>query len=72
MAGVRFTELQSRPMALLDFTSVTLDEFRQLVHFITTSAARVVTCLATIPIPRPGSIVFPRSIWQDRCGGGDT
>jgi Helix-turn-helix of DDE superfamily endonuclease len=31
MAGVRFTELQSRPMALLDFTSLTLDEFQQLV-----------------------------------------
>src|SRR3954451_7213078 len=31
MAGIRFTELQSRPMAFLDFTSVTLDEFQQLV-----------------------------------------
>jgi Helix-turn-helix of DDE superfamily endonuclease len=31
MAGVRFTELQSRPMAFLDFTSLTLDEFPQLV-----------------------------------------
>ena len=31
MAGVRFTELQSHPMALLDFTSLTLDEFQQLV-----------------------------------------
>ena len=31
MAGVRFTELQSRPMAFLDFTSVTLEEFQQLV-----------------------------------------
>jgi DDE superfamily endonuclease len=31
MAGVRFPELQSRPMAFLDFTSVTLDEFQQLV-----------------------------------------
>src|SRR2546423_7841855 len=31
MAGVRFTELQSRPMAFLDFTSLTLDEFQQLV-----------------------------------------
>src|SRR2546429_7657058 len=31
MAGVRFTELQSRPMAFLDCTSVTLDEFQQLV-----------------------------------------
>src|SRR5437899_2466764 len=31
MAGVRFTELQSRPMAFLDCTSLTLDEFQQLV-----------------------------------------
>src|SRR5256884_2717835 len=31
MAGLRFTELQSRPMEFLDFTSVTLDEFPQLV-----------------------------------------
>jgi len=31
MTGVRFAELQSRPMAFRDFTSVTLDEFQQLV-----------------------------------------
>jgi hypothetical protein len=31
MASVRFTELQSRPLEFLDFTSVTLDEFQQLV-----------------------------------------
>ena len=31
MAGLRFTELQSRPMAFLDFTSLTLEEFQQLV-----------------------------------------
>ncbi len=31
MAGVRFTALQSRPMEFLDFTSVTLGEFQQLV-----------------------------------------
>ena len=31
MAGLRFTELQSRPMEFLDFTSLTLDEFPQLV-----------------------------------------
>jgi Helix-turn-helix of DDE superfamily endonuclease len=31
MAGIRFTELQSRPMEFLDFTSLTLDEFQQLV-----------------------------------------
>jgi hypothetical protein len=31
MAGVQFTELQSRPMEFLDVTSVTLDELQQLV-----------------------------------------
>src|SRR5712692_5330716 len=31
MASVRFTDVQSRPMEFLDFTSVTLDEFQQLV-----------------------------------------
>ncbi len=31
MAGLRFTDLQFRPMEFLDFTSVTLDEFQQLV-----------------------------------------
>jgi hypothetical protein len=30
MAGLRFTDVQSRPTAFLDFTSVTLDEFQQL------------------------------------------
>jgi Helix-turn-helix of DDE superfamily endonuclease len=31
MAGLRFTDLQSRPMEFLDFTSVTVEEFQQLV-----------------------------------------
>ena len=31
MAGLRFTDLQSRPMEFLDFTSVALDEFQALV-----------------------------------------
>lgn len=31
MAGVRFSDVQSRPMECLDLTSVTLDEFAQLV-----------------------------------------
>src|SRR5438094_4537759 len=31
MAGLRFTDLQSRPMAFLDCTSVTLEEFAVLV-----------------------------------------
>ena len=31
MAGVRFIDLQSRPLEFLDFTSLTLAEFQQLV-----------------------------------------
>src|SRR5712672_2269455 len=31
MAGLRFTDLQSRPTEFLDFTSLTLDEFQQLL-----------------------------------------
>ena len=31
MAGVRFTDVQARPTEFLDFTSLTLDEFQQLV-----------------------------------------
>src|ERR1043166_2077364 len=31
MASLRFTELQSRPMEFLDFTSLTLNEFQQLL-----------------------------------------
>src|SRR5215813_443109 len=31
MAGLRFTDLQSRPLEFLDLTSLTLDEFQQLV-----------------------------------------
>ena len=31
MASVRFTDLQSRPTEFLDFTSLTLEEFQQLV-----------------------------------------
>jgi len=31
MAGVRFADLRFRPMEFLDFTSLTLDEFQQLV-----------------------------------------
>ena len=31
MAGLRFADLQSRPTEFLDLTSVTLEEFPQLV-----------------------------------------
>ena len=68
MAGVRFTELQSRPMAFLDFTSVTLDEFQQLVPPFETAfqghmaawrmdgkprIARRFTVYKTCPLPTP-------------------
>jgi hypothetical protein len=68
MAGVRFTELQSRPMAFLDFTSVTLDEFQHLVPPFETAfqcqmaawrmdgkprTARRFTVYQTCPLPTP-------------------
>ncbi len=31
MASVQFTDVQARPMEFLDLTSLTLDEFQQLV-----------------------------------------
>jgi hypothetical protein len=31
MAGLRFTDLQSRPTEFLDLTSLTLEEFQRLV-----------------------------------------
>jgi hypothetical protein len=31
MASVRFADMQSRPTEFLDFTSLTLDEFQQLL-----------------------------------------
>ena len=68
MAGVRFTELQSRPMEFLDFTSLTLDEFQQLVPPFETAfqchmtawrmdgkprTARRFTVYKTCPLPTP-------------------
>ena len=68
MAGVQFTELQSRPMEFLDFTSVTLDEFQQLVPPFETAfqchmtawrmdgklrTARRFTVYKTCPLPTP-------------------
>src|SRR5438309_4448467 len=63
-----FTELQSRPMEFLDFTSVTLDEFQQLVPPFETAfqchmaawrmdgqprTARRFTVYKTCPLPTP-------------------
>src|SRR6266478_588062 len=68
MAGLRFTELQSRPMEFLDFTSLTLDEFQQLVPPFETAfharmaawrmdgkprTARRFTVYKTCPLPTP-------------------
>ena len=73
MAGVRFTELQSRPMEFLDFTSVTLDEFQQLVPPFETAfqchiaawrmdgkprTARRFTVYKNCPLPTPEDRLF--------------
>src|SRR5262249_9148001 len=34
MASLRFTDVQTRPMEFLDFTSLTLAEFQQLVELL--------------------------------------
>ena len=68
MAGLRFADLRSRPMEFLDFTSVTLEEFQQLVppfeaafHARMTAwrmdgkprTARRVTVYQNCPLPTP-------------------
>src|SRR6266516_4209686 len=73
MAGVRFPELQSRPMEFLDFTSVTLDEFQHLVPPFETAfqarmaawrmdgkprTARRFTVYENCPLPTPEDRLF--------------
>ena len=81
MASVRFTELQSRPMEFLDFTSVTLDEFQQLVPPFETAfqchmvawrmdgkprTARRFTVYKTCPLPTPEDrLLFIRHLSTD-------
>src|SRR5947209_9800968 len=73
MAGVRFIELQSRPVEFLDFTSVTLNEFQQLVPPFETAfqarmavwrmdgkprTARRFTVYKNCPLPTPEDRLF--------------
>src|SRR2546422_1318777 len=73
MDGLRFTELQSRPMEFLDFTSVTLEEFQQLVPPFETAfqarmaawrmdgkprTARRFTVYKNCPLPTPEDRLF--------------
>src|SRR5919109_842954 len=73
MAGVRFTDLQSRPTEFLDFTSVTLDEFQQLLAPFETAfqahmavwrldgkprTARRFTVYQNCPLPTPEDRLF--------------
>src|SRR2546425_1080049 len=73
MAGLRFAALQSRPMEFLDFTSVTLDEFQQLVPPFETAfqarmaawqmdgkprTARRFTVYKNCPLPTPADRLF--------------
>jgi len=68
MAGLRFTELQSRPMECLDFTSLTPDELQQLAPLFeaafharmaawrmdgTPRTARRFTVYKNCPLPTP-------------------
>src|SRR5207342_795610 len=73
MVGVRFTELQTRPLAFLDFTSLTLEEFQQLVPPFETAfharmtawrldgkprTARRFTVYKNCPLPTPEDRLF--------------
>ena len=73
MTGVRFADLQSRPTEFLDFTSVTLDEFQQLVPPFETAfqahmaawrldgkprTARQFTVYKNCPLPTPEDRLF--------------
>lgn len=73
MAGLRFTDVQSRPTECLDFTSLTLDEFQQLVppfeaafqtHMAawrfdgTPRTARRFTVYKNCPLPTPEDRLF--------------
>jgi hypothetical protein len=88
MAGLRFTDLQSRPMEFLDFTSVTLDEFQQLVPPFETAfharmaawrmegkprTARRFSVYKNCPLPTPGrSALVHPGLPQDLCTPGGT
>src|SRR5246500_5385088 len=73
MASVRFADMQSRPTEFLDFTSLTLDEFQQLVppfeaafqaHMATwrldgkPRTARRFTVYQNCPLPTPEDRLF--------------
>src|SRR5918996_1248720 len=73
MAGSRFTDVQSRPAEFLDLTSVTLDEFEQLVAPFEAAfqahmaawrldgkprTARQFTIYKTCPLPTPQDRLF--------------
>ena len=73
MAGVRFTDVQARPTEFLDLTSLTLDEFEQLVRPFEAAfqahmavwrldgkprTARQFAVYKTCPLPTPEELVF--------------
>src|SRR5882724_4478158 len=73
MASIRFTDVQARPSAFLDFTSLTLEEFQQLVPPFETAfqahlaawrldgkprIARRFTVYKNCPLPTPADRLF--------------
>ena len=73
MASIRFTDVQARPSEFLDFTSLTLDEFQQLVPPFETAfhahlaawrldgkprIARQFTVYKNCPLPTPEDRLF--------------
>ncbi len=81
MASVRFTDVQARPTEFLDLTSVTLDEFQQLVppfggvapRRATPDRAPVYRVPELPPADTRGSVIVYSRLCQDLfapCGPG--
>jgi hypothetical protein len=50
MAGMRFADVQSRPTEFLDLTSLTLDEFEQLVPSFEAAFQGEHSVILTLPV----------------------
>ena len=59
MASIRFADVQSRPTEFLDFTSLTLDEFHQLVPSFEAAFQAHMAAWQTPPRPPLRQCVIP-------------
>ena len=63
MAHVQFTDVQDRPMAFLDLTSLTLDEFQQLIPPFEAAFQAHMTAWRLDGKPRTARRFSVRSYW---------